>query len=112
MDQETINEKSLELIHKTKKFLLLERAYERSLAALHLISRAKLDAGRKLHSLPKRILPQLKSARNLDEAERLIERRISELKIQMGELSSQIRELSDLLEPYSSHAAPLESKEN
>ena len=110
MDQETLKKKSLELIHKTKGFLLLEKAHENSLTALLLISRAKLARDGKIGNLSKGILPLIKGARNLGEAESLIENKMAKLKIRMNELSSEILELSDLLEPYSSQENPTEQE--
>ncbi|MGI0080135.1 MAG: hypothetical protein ACRECH_10975 [Nitrososphaerales archaeon] len=109
MDQEVIKEKSLELIHKTKEFLVLEKSYEESLSALLLIGKARAsDTGK----LPGKVLARFHNARNLDEAEEITMKRMSRLKAKMNELSSEIRELSDLLKPYFSGGKAVEPKNN
>ena len=107
MDQVTIKEKSLELIHKTKNFLLLEKSYEESLSSLLLIGRARVAGKGKL---PEKVLARFHNARNLDEAEEMTTKRMSRLKARMNELSSEIRELSDLLKPYFSDNKSVETK--
>jgi hypothetical protein len=105
LDQETLKEKSLELIHETKRFLLLEKVYEESLTALLFIKQAKLRGGN-LESLPKRVLSSVGKPGNLDEAEKTIETKMSKLRVVMSDLSSEIRELSDLLAPFSTIQEP------
>lgn len=106
MDQATIKEKSLELIHKTKEFLVLEKSYEESLASLLLIGRARISGERKL---PKRVLARFGNAQNLDEAEEMTEKRMSKLKAKMNELSSEIKERSDLFKSCFSEGKAVES---
>lgn len=100
MDQDTVKAKSLELIHLTKEFLQLKKTYEDSLSVLILVRKAKMLGDTKLDTLPEKVLAFVKTAGNLDDAEKMTTARMSLLRDKMQELSPEIKKLSDQLEPY------------
>ncbi len=105
MENESLNAKSMELIRKTKEFLQLNKTFDDLQSILVLISQAKPNQvsaeSWKIVALPDKVRELIKSAGNLDKAENLTLNRMRELKERLGELSKEIRKLSDQLEPYS-----------
>jgi hypothetical protein len=104
MDKNSVNEKSLELIRKTKEFLQLKKTYDDIQGVFLLIKQAKDDQKEKgsqvTELLPERVLALVRTAGNLDEAESLALGRMKDLKDRMADISIQIRKISEQLEPY------------
>jgi hypothetical protein len=107
MDKNSLNEKSLELIRKTKEFLQLKKTYDDIQSVFLLIKQAKdeREIGDEvtLDLLPERVLALVRTAGDLDRAENLALTRMNDLKERMADLSLQIRKISGELEPYLSN---------
>src|SRR5579862_4329203 len=101
MDKNSVNEKSLELIRKTKEFLQLKKTYDDIQGVFLLIKQAKDDQKEKgsqvTELLPERVLALVRTAGNLDEAESLALGRMKDLKDRMADISIQIRKISEQL---------------
>jgi predicted nucleic acid-binding Zn-ribbon protein len=104
LDNNSVNEKSLELIRKTKEFLQLKKNYDDIQSVFLVIKQAKDETGdgggRNIEQLPERVLALVRTAGNLDQAEDLALAKMKELKERMSNLSVQIRKISEQLEPY------------
>jgi hypothetical protein len=103
MDRNSLNEKSLELIRKTKEFLQVKKTYDDIQSVFLLIKQAKDESDnpeKRLELLPERVLALVRTAGNLDQAENLALNRMKDLKDRMAELSLQIKKISEQLEPY------------
>ncbi len=103
MDRNSLNEKSLELIRKTKEFLQVKKTYDDIQSVFLLIKQAKDESDnpeRRLELLPERVLALVRTTGNLDQAETLALNRMKDLKDRMAELSLQIKKISEQLEPY------------
>ena len=100
MDSATLRTKSLELIHKTKEFLLLKKEYEESLWALGSIKKWRLVGESELGLLPGKVQLLVKTTGSLEEAEKAATVRMAELHVKMEELAPEIRKLSDQIDPY------------
>lgn len=103
MDRNSLNEKSLELIRKTKEFLQLKKNYDDIQSVFLLIKQAK-DEGesgdRVSTELPERILALVRTAGNLGQAENLALARMKDLRKRMADLSLEIKKISGEIEPF------------
>jgi hypothetical protein len=104
MDRNSLNEKSLELIRKTKEFLQLKKTYDDIQSIYLLIKQAKdeSDSPGKVNMdlLPERVVALIRVAGDIDLAENFALGKMKELKDKMASLSVQIRAISEEIEPY------------
>ena len=117
MEQDVIREKSLQLIRVTKEFLLLKKEEENSMGVVSYLMNARIieSAGGSFEMIcsrmPQNILQLVKESGSLREAEKKALSRAKELQIRMARLAPEIRNLSDLIEPYIAMSPPQQAPE-